>query len=524
LSEQGLFGPGEFESSGINVQGSTMSLAIVHSRAQLGIDAPAVSVEVHLSNGLPGLSIVGLPEAAVKESKDRVRSALLNSRFDYPMRRITVNLAPADLPKVGSRYDLAIALGILCASGQLPQQQLDQYEVIGELALSGELRPVPGALPAALQTAKAGRQLLLPLSSAEEAALARGTQVFGAEHLLQACAHLLGHQPIAATAEPQRLEHHDPLDLAEVKGQFQAKRALEVAAAGGHSLLMVGPPGTGKTMLASRLPGLLPPLSLEEQLELASIQSVSTNDSGQVLQQQRPLRQPHHTVSAVALVGGGSTPKPGEISLAHQGVLFLDELTEFDRKVLEVLREPLESGRICISRASAQVSFPCHFQLVAAMNPCPCGYLGDSSGRCRCNPDQIRRYQSKISGPLLDRLDLHIEVPTLAEQELNAAPDNNETSVQVRQRVAQARARQHQRQGLLNSQLSGRQAEQACGLSETDRTMLGQALTRLGLSARAYHRVLRVALTLADMEGAGSVNQGHLLESLSYRKQERMGG
>ncbi|HEY5718651.1 MAG TPA: YifB family Mg chelatase-like AAA ATPase [Motiliproteus sp.] len=500
-----------------------MSLAIIHSRAQLGIDAPPVTVEVHLTNGLPALSIVGLPETAVKEAKDRVRSALINASFEYPARRITVNLAPADLPKEGGRYDLAIALGILCASGQLPAECIAGYEVVGELALSGALRPVPGVLSAALQARQSARTLLLPLANVTEALLVEGAQLRAADHLLGICAHLTGAEPLA---QPQPLARPDgyaeAADLSEVKGQLHAKRALEVAAAGGHNLLMVGPPGSGKTMLAGRLTGLLPPLERDEQLQLAAIQSVSHGGFSPDHWARRPFRSPHHTASGVALVGGGSTPRPGEISLAHGGVLFLDELPEFDRRVLEVLREPLESGQICISRASRQVTFPARFQLIAAMNPCPCGYAGDSSGRCGCGAEQVRRYQSRISGPLLDRLDLHVEVGALPADELTDKLPPAESSATVRARVLLARQRQYARAGKVNAHLSPAELERHCALDDELRQLMSAALQRLGLSARAYHRVLRVARTLADLAGEVRLQRSHLLESLGYRKQERI--
>ncbi|HEY3327903.1 MAG TPA: YifB family Mg chelatase-like AAA ATPase [Novimethylophilus sp.] len=493
-----------------------MGLAVLHSRGLAGMDAPPVTVEVHLANGLPNFTIVGLPEAEVKESKDRVRAALQNAHYEFPARRITVNLAPADLPKESGRFDLPIALGILAASGQIPSDQLSSYEFAGELALTGELRPVRGALAMTLKACRDGRAFVLPQNSASEAALVQNAAIYPAATLLEVCAHLAGQQLLARhTVEPESGFRHYP-DFSEVKGQAQAKRALEIAAAGNHSVLMSGPPGTGKSMLAARFSGILPEMTDDEALESAAIASLT---GGFRLEhwKRRPYRAPHHTASGVALVGGGSNPRPGEISLAHHGVLFLDELPEFSRSVLEVLREPLESGRITISRAARQEDFPARFQLIAAMNPCPCGYLGHHNAKCRCTPDQVARYRSRISGPLLDRIDLQIEVPALPESELTAAA-NGESSAVIRIRVENARQRQMQRQNQPNAQLSTKEIEAYCTTDAAGEALLKQAITRLDLSARAYHRILKVGRTIADIAGADGISAAHIAEAVQYRR------
>ncbi len=498
-----------------------MSLATVYSRAQVGVCAPLVTVEVHLGGGLPSTSIVGLPETAVKESRDRVRSAIATCGFDYPMRRITINLAPAELPKEGSRFDLAIALGILAASGQLPQASLCELEALGELALSGELRPVRGTLPAALAAREAGRALVVSVGSSQEAALAQGARVFGAGHLLAVCAHLRQERSLALTQSIPMKRHGDGPNLADVRGQARARRALEIAASGGHNLLLIGPPGTGKTMLAERLASILPPMSEGEAIGAAAVSSVSGSGFDPRNWGCRPFRSPHHSASGPALVGGGSHPRPGEISLAHNGVLFLDELPEFDRRVLEVLREPLESGSITISRAAQQADFPARFQLISAMNPCPCGYLGEN--RCRCTEDQVRRYRAKISGPLLDRIDMHVDVPRLPTRALtDGAPGEDSATVQAR--VAAARDRQMERAGKVNAQLAGSELQTLCPLATADRKLLEAATERLGLSARAYTRILRVARTIADLAGSGPIATEHLTEAVGYRSLDRMQG
>ncbi|HEU4709669.1 MAG TPA: YifB family Mg chelatase-like AAA ATPase [Methylophilaceae bacterium] len=499
-----------------------MSLAVLKSRALDGMHAPEVVVEVHLANGLPSFTIVGLPEAEVKESKDRVRAALQTAQFEFPARRITVNLAPADLPKESGRYDLPIALGILAASGQIPSNTLDQYEIAGELALTGELRPVRGALAMAVSMRNSGttqpRAFILPKESATEAALVKDALIYPASTLLEVCAHLCGRTPLAPHTRSETFNNVDYPDFSEVKGQSIPKRALEIAAAGGHSVLMSGPPGTGKSMLASRFPGILPAMTDHEALESAAIQSLNGGYKTESWRR-RPFRAPHHTASGVALVGGGGVPRPGEISLAHHGVLFLDELPEFDRKVLEVLREPLESGRITISRAARQADFPASFQLLAAMNPCPCGYLGHHNNKCRCTPDQVARYRGKISGPLLDRIDLHVEVPALREDELTAAAAG-EASAAMRRRVEEARRRQLERQGKANALLGSKEVDEHCAPDAAGLTLLKQAISRLNLSARAYHRILKVARSIADMAAENVIKPAHIAEAVQYRRYE----
>ena len=483
------------------------------------MDAAQVTVEVHLANGLPSFTIVGLPEAEVKESKDRVRAALQNCQFEFPNRHITVNLAPADLPKESGRFDLPIALGILAASGQIPGDRLAEYEFAGELALTGELRSIRGALAMTYHAANCGRAFVLPETNAAEASLVAQATVYAAKSLLQVAAHLSGRELIQRyLADTSPIVPHYP-DMREVKGQGHAKRALEIAAAGGHSVLMSGPPGTGKSMLAARFPGILPQMTQEEALESAAMQSLG-GMFDIAKWKQRPYRAPHHTASAVALVGGGSNPRPGEISIAMHGILFLDELPEFDRHVLEVLREPLESGRITISRAARRADFRAQFQLLAAMNPCPCGYLGHYNGKCRCTPDKIARYRGKISGPLLDRIDIQIEVAAVPQDSL-LKQGEGEHSNTIQLRVEAARQRALLRQAKPNALLSVSEIDTLCVPDEKSVALLQQAITRLNLSARAYHRVLKVARTIADLDASSNILTNHIAEAVQYRRMDK---
>ncbi len=501
-----------------------MSLAIIKSLAERGITAPEVSVEVHLTGGLPAFSIVGLPEAAVRESKDRVRSAIINSKFEFPRKKITVNLAPADLPKEGGRYDLAIAVGILVASGQIDAIRTRDKVFLGELALSGSVRQIKGILIAALALVDQTVQLIVPQQNAAEAVLAPNVEVIGIDHLLDLVSHLHGLKPITLTEPaPYTPQHEGNKDLSDIKGQQFAKHALKVAAAGEHNILLYGPPGTGKTMLASRFAGLLPPLTEHQALQSAALNSLSQDGLNINTWRDRPYRSPHHSASAAAIVGGGAKAQPGEISLAHNGILFLDELTEFDRKVLETMREPMESGEVSIARAAYRNVFPAKFLLIAAMNPCKDGYYGDSANptRCNCTPAQIQQYRSKLSGPLLDRIDIHIEVPRVPQEILSAPAELEPSTATVRSDVLSARAVQLNRQDCLNSSLSNKQIERFCQLDADSNQLLNSAIERLGLSARSYHRILKLSRTIADLSSSANIEKNHVMQAIQFRSFDR---
>jgi magnesium chelatase family protein len=503
-----------------------MTVATTYSSAEVGIEAPPVTVEAMVASGLPKVLIVGLPETAVRESKDRVKAAIRSSGFEFPSNRVTVNLAPADLPKSSGRYDLAIALTILAASGQLSDGDLHDYEFLGELSLTGNIRGVRGVLPAALRASAESRTLIVPQINGKEAALSQSPRILIANSLNSVVAHLEGKVKLSNPRPVQRSQTlSSTLKLSDIKGQSYAKRALTIAATGGHNLLMIGPPGTGKTMLASRLPGLIPPMDLGQSLEVASVVSVSNQTFDHKIWGVRPFRTPHHTASAAAMVGGGSSPKPGEISLSHHGVLFLDELPEYPRHVLEVLREPLESGEIWISRATQQVRYPADFQLVAAMNPCPCGYYGDEAHDCACSQDRIQRYRSKISGPLLDRIDLHVEVAALPPGTLaaNASTKDLSADLDIPEAISQARQKMLTRQGKLNARLSGSEIEKYCPLNKQDLQFLDKAVSKLGISARGYFKILKIARTISDLTAQEHIAGQHVTEALGFRRLDRLG-